>query len=189
MILFTFFRSCEFFNRFARDFCILFTGIFLISCSQESQEPISEELSKVTAPTIGGLASSSLSTTSQFYILNGECDATGRQLQWSEDAAAWVEVDGGCAGGTFSQRITVQESKIVYIRSLTKKGYTSPASVYIRLVLPPTSPSFQFVSSGSRARVGQHPLPFTASGTFNGVSDSSDTMNLDSHITGIVYGK
>ncbi len=174
-------------NKFIFIFLIYFFNV--VACTQ-SGNPRSEELIKTSVPTFSGNQNASFSTGTVLYTLNGECDTISKGLEWSYDNSSWTSIAGGCAAGAFSIIVSVPTFVNVYVRALTKKGYTTPGIAHVQLILPPTTATFQFVTAGNASSfVGGLPgINFTMSGTTTGNPGTSGSHNLETHLTGLVYG-
>jgi len=166
---------------------LVLTNFVYILSACTSSAPTSEELIKTRQPTFLGLPTGSFTTGTPAYNLDGECDPISYGIEWSYNRVVWNTHAPGCVAGTFSIPVIIPGLRTVYVRSRTKLGFTAPAIASIRFVLPPTAPVFQMVSSGNAATEGDGNVTFTM-GVHEGKSTSTVTENLDSNITGIVYG-
>ena len=159
----------------------------LVGCIQSS-DPTSEELIKLSPPTFGGSSNQFFTTASAKYVLFGECDPRSYGIEYSFDQTNWTAIPSGCQDGQFDISLVISTQKIIYARAKTKKGYTDSAKATIRLALPPTSPSFQIVTAGSALNSDSLGIPFTMSNTMTGKPTASTHFQLQSQITGMVYG-
>lgn len=133
-------------DRYSRLF--LATMIVVAGCAKSPKGSI-EELVKTRQPTIQGQTNINFTTSSPPFTLNCECDPISYAIEWSNNQVAWNTLAGGCpANGTFTMNVTVTGFYHFYVRAKTKTGYTPTSHAFIRLLLPPVSPYFAFVSSG-----------------------------------------
>jgi hypothetical protein len=107
------------------------------------------ELVVIKPPTFSGQASRIFSVPSNIYVLNGECDVNGVGIQYSLDQTTWTDIAAGCVSGQFQIQVSLVLNLDVYVRTLKKAGFTSSAHARLNLVRPPTSSSFQLVTSGA----------------------------------------
>lgn len=167
---------------------LLLGSLLLVSCV-EPPAGTSIELIKINPPTFAGSSSQNFTTPTPQYVLVGGCDSRSYGIEYSFDAATWIEIPGGCQNEQFSIPLTVTAYKKVYARAKSKMGYTSSAFAWVRLALPPTTASYQTVVAGSAVGVGEPGIPFTMGHAFTGERLTGVNFRLNSSLTGIVYGE
>lgn len=153
-----------------------------------SPSPSSEELIKTDIPTFDGSENYSATTPTTSFVLLGTCDKKSYGLEYSYDGVSWTLLANDCATGRFSMQLVVRSIVNVLVRAKTKMGHTAAAKATVRFVLPPTSPSFQIVSSGNAVDDTERKVQFTSSTVGEEGHLSSATMNLQTGVTGITYG-
>ncbi|WP_413612343.1 hypothetical protein [Bdellovibrio sp. HCB-110] len=159
------------------------------SCTPASSPlPSSEELIKTEVPTFDGSENYSTTTSTTSFVLLGGCDQKSYGLEYSYDGTSWMLLMNDCATGRFSIHLVVRSVLNVYVRAKTKMGHTAAARATVRFVLPPTSPSFQIVSSGNSVEDIDRKIQFTSSIAGEEGHYTSPTMNLQTGVTGITYG-
>ncbi|MEK2645802.1 hypothetical protein [Bdellovibrio sp. BCCA] len=164
-----------------------FLTITLAACSP-SPSPSSEELIKTSVPTFDGSDNYSTTTPTTKFVLVGTCDTKSYGLEYSFDGSSWQRLADNCASGRFTVHLIVRGLLDIYVRAKTKMGHTAAAKARIRFVLPATSASFQVVSSANAIEDTSGKVQFTSSIAGTDGHFSSPTMNLQTGITGIVYG-
>lgn len=171
---------------------ILIAHFALLGCVKSSSPTVSE-LIPTGQPSIDGLISPYISTSTSNYTVTGTCDINSYGLVYSVDSGAtWTDVPGGCSSGTYSVTVLVLSSIQFWIRSKTQYSYTGTTAATIRHVLAPSSPYFTVVSAaGSPYSSVTQPkmsliIPSFSTGTRN---SALQTWNIDLHSIGIGYAQ
>jgi hypothetical protein len=147
------------------------------------------ELITTNPPTFLGKSTASFTTTTELFTLNGECDPKSKGLEWSQTGILWTTIAGGCTNGKFSFSLSIPHQKVISVRAVTEVSHTSSAVATITFVQPPTSPTLQVVTAGTQVDNGEAGVQFTMSEVTDGTPMVSATTQLDTHVTGIVYGQ
>jgi hypothetical protein len=167
----------------------LATVALLGGCAKSSNPQITEII-KTKQPTFGGLVSASFTTASATFSVSGECDKISKGIEYSLDQSTWTSVAPDCASGTFSFNVVLQSVLNLYVRAKTKNGFTPAAHAYVRLLLPPTSPSMEAVSAGMAGQEGIRSVSSTMSSSMTGVPmDDGSLKKMHTQLAGTVYGQ
>jgi len=166
--------------------CALFT---LAACTA-SNEPQSEELIKTNPPTINGASEINMTVPSVRYTIVGECDPISKGIEYSINDRPWKELATGCTTlGAFTlPNVYTPKNAKVMVRAKTKLGITSACTAYLRLVLPPTAPSFQLVTAGNAVDEAPDTLNFTMS-SLDGATSASTSFEVFVNTIGIIFGE
>ena len=167
---------------------VFMTSFVILTACAPSGGPQSEEIIKTRIPSFAGLNSTSFVTSTPAFVVSGECDPISYGLEYRySNTETWTTIPTGCVNGAFTFDIVVPKQVFVYVRARTKKGWTDSAIADIRLLLPPTSPTFQVVTAGSAIDEGSAGVQFTM-GVVTGERMVAGARNMDVNVTGIVYG-
>ncbi len=161
-------------------------------CSR-SKDPEVREIIVTRMPTIMGEAVSNLSTSTNLFTVQGTCDPNSNGLQYSlNQGGEWIDIPGGCpANGQYGFDIFVTFLEEVWVRAGTRFAFTDFARANVRLVIPPTGPLLNLVTSSAspRGSATEPRLVMTMPSTFSGAPPHpADNFKVHLHTTGIVYG-
>lgn len=129
----------------------LFIMIALTACAP-SPNPKVQDLVSLSPPTLNGITERAFTSSSNVFVLSGECDSNSLGMEYSKDMAGgnWLEIPDGCSNGTFSIAIKLTKGiETVYVRGRGRFTFTDAAIARIRYLLPPTAPLITAVSSSA----------------------------------------
>lgn len=176
-------------NKHALFAVVLFSYAFINTGCTKSPGGSVEELIKTAPPMFNGsLAATFLSPTS-IYNLTGSCDPISYAIEYSLDnQGTWQTLAGGCPSSTFSISVLFSGRKKVFVRAKTKTGYTATAIATIKILLPPTSSSLNFVAGSVSDNEDGQGTQSSTEHTFTSLSDTTGTVKLQTNVMETAYG-
>jgi len=180
-------------NRF--NPCLHFSFAILLvlftSACTKSPPPAVSDLVKIGAPNFAGANTKNFTSATQSILISGNCDKLSTELDYSEDGGAWTKFASNCTAGTFSVTVPLPAGMThVSFRAKGHIDYSSSAIANVQFLLPPSSPTLEFVqSSASDQSDAVGPGAQTSmSLNMDGVIWSGAANNVITTMPGVVYG-